>query len=256
MTGRRAAGQLELNWPQEPTPAEIADRLRSLDRDLGTHLPPRVEVKGRRNRSTLGSLKLIPGKPPVWRLSLDARLLEQDPRAALDLGCLLLHRARRREVPAELGRRLAELRASWPVGARRRVTGLTHDPILQQRLEELARRYMPELGPDRLPAIAWVDSASRRVMGRFDQRIHRIELHVALRHPTVPKVVLDNLIFHELLHALLKPERQGGRLVHHHAEFRRRERAFPGYLEAVAWSRTRWPRLVARHLRAWAKPAR
>ena len=250
MTGRQAAqaGQLELDWNPPLDAAEIARRLRELDRELGTHLPPEVEVKLRRNRSTMGSLRLTDTRPARWRFTVAADLLERDPRGALDLGLLLLHRVRRRRPPQELVRRLAETRAAWfGVGPARRAS--LEDPGLAIRLRVVAERGWPGLEAARLPDIVWVPSASRRILGRYDSHQRRIELHTALRWPAVPALVLDNLIFHELLHVLLGPRAQGSRLVHHHDEFCRRERAFPGFAEAEAWSHEQWPRLVARHLR-------
>lgn len=252
MTGRRAAlaAQLELEWSAPPTPADIAMRIRELDRELGTHMPPTVEVCTRRNRSTMGSLRLSRTRPAVWRYTVAADLLEKDPQAALDLGLLLLHRARKRTPPEELRHRLAEIRGSWGVNRPpRRARTLVEDPELAARLMVVAERGWPGLESRLLPAIAWVPSTSRRVLGRYDSRARRIELHEALRDPKVPATVIDNLIFHELLHALLGAQRQGHRLVHHHAEFRSRERGYPHFAEAELWGREKWPRLVAHNLR-------
>jgi hypothetical protein len=251
MTAQQAAqaGQLALDWPDALSTSEIAFRLREQDRNLGTLLPPEVEVRSRRNRSTLGSLRLSRDKPSVWRFTVAADLLERDPQAALDLGLLLLHRARRQPPPEALRIRLAGLRAGWESPRGRRPRGLLEDPALPARLAAVQERSALGMPPGGLPGIVWVDSASRRVMGRYDSRARRIELHLALRDPAVPDHVLDNLIFHELLHAVLAPKVEGSRLVHHHAEFRRREKAFPAFGQAEAWSRDQWPRHVARHLR-------
>jgi hypothetical protein len=240
--------QLQLELEALPGLEEIARRLRELDHALGTADPPPVLVRTRRNRSTLGSLRLGAGPPAVWRFTVDAGLLERDPRGALDLGLLLMHRARRKRPPRDLGLRLSELRADWgEVRPVRRPQGLLADPRLEARLGAVARLAFPELSRDQLPAVIWTISRSRRVLGRYDSRARRIEIHGALRHPGVPEVVLDNLLHHELLHALLGGSRQGSRLVHHHAEFRKLERTYPGYSEAVAWEERHWLRWLARH---------
>lgn len=240
--------QLQLDLEALPGREEIALRLRELDRALGTAAPPPVLVRTRRNRSTLGSLRLGAGPPAVWRFTVDASLLERDPRGALDLGLLLMHRARRKRPPRELGLRLSELRADWgEVRPLRRPQGLLVDPRLEARLIAVAQAAFPGLPPDQLPAVVWTTSRSRRVLGRYDGRARRIEIHGALRHPGVPAAVLDNLLHHELLHARLGGQRQGSRLVHHHAEFRKLERAYPGYSEAVAWEQRHWLRWLARH---------
>lgn len=247
---QRAERQLRLDFDCPPSVEEIARRMRELDRALGTLQPPEVRVRTRRNRSTLGSLRLGTGPACFWRFTVDAGLLERDPRGALDLGLLLLHRARRKRPPRELGLRLVELRDRWGEGqTQRRPRGLRSDPLLEARLARVAALAFPGLAADQLPGVAWTASRSRRVLGRYDGRASRIEVHAALGQPEVPEGVLDNLLHHELLHAQLGPVRQGTRLVHHHAEFRRLERSFPGYREAEAWERRNWPRCFARFAR-------
>jgi hypothetical protein len=248
MTHPAPSQQLCLDLEFRPDREEIARRLRELDLALGNHPPPPVELRTRRNRGTLGSLRLGLGPGAAWRFTVDHDLLEQHPRGALELGLLLLHRARRRRPPRELLLSLGEMRA-WAAGRHApALRPLRGDAVLEDLLRQVARRSAPELDTQDLPQVGWVDSVSRRVLGRFDLRARRIEIHLALRDPAVPRVVLENVLHHELLHALLGGRRQGGRTVHHHREFRDRERAFPGYADALAWERRHWPTCLRRHL--------
>jgi hypothetical protein len=248
--------QLSLELEFRPDREEIVRRLREQDRALGTLLPPPVELRVRRNRSTLGSLRLSPGPEAVWRFTVDADLLAANPRGVLDLGLLLLHRARRRRPPRELIQSLGEIRRGWGAGRPTRPSRrLSPDPVLESLLGEVARAAAPEMAAEDLPAVGWVDSASRRVLGRFDLRARRIEIHAALRDPSVPRVVLENLLHHELLHALLGSRQQGGRTVHHHRDFRERERGYPGYRESLEWERRHWPACLRRHMSRQSRAA-
>jgi hypothetical protein len=51
----------------------------------------------------------------------------------------------------------------------------------------------------------------------------------------VPRLVLEHVLHHELLHRLLGAEQHNGRRRYHSARFRREERRFRGYREAEAF---------------------
>jgi hypothetical protein len=53
------------------------------------------------------------------------------------------------------------------------------------------------------------------------------------------------VLFHELLHAIHPPRRdENRRWIHHGREFRRRERAYPGYAVAIEWEKRHIPALI------------
>jgi len=246
MASRRKAptGQLALPLADPETAAWLAGELGAADRRLAGPFRARaVEVRLRANRSTLGSLRAAPDGRR-WRFTVARRLVEEDPAGALLLGRLLLHRLRRRTVPEEWTRHLAELRHRWSLPGANATDGAGSDPRLAARLAAVARAAAPGLPPERRPAVRWWSSRSARVLGRYVPDRHEILVNARLDDPRVPAVVLDDLLHHELLHALLGPARQGGRVVHHHAEFRRRERAWPGHAEAEAWCRQHLRRLL------------
>lgn len=240
----RHVDQLELALPEPAPEGWLARELSAVDRELAGRQAREVVVRARANRSTLGSLRAGPDGLG-WRFTVARRLVDESPGDALLLGRILLHRLRRRPVPAAWSRRLAELRRNWSTPGETSAAPAESDPLLAVRLAAIARLAAPELPAERLPAIRWQPSRSRRVLGRYRPDRHDILLHAALDDPKVPDAVLDDLIHHELLHALLGPVRQGGRVVHHHAEFRRRERAWPGHATAEAWCR--------RHLRRFLR---
>jgi len=67
----------------------------------------------------------------------------------------------------------------------------------------------------------------------YDERLIRI--HPVLDSDRVPWYFLDWVVYHELLHHVLPRESAGGRKRIHDSRFRRFERAFPLYRDAVAW---------------------
>lgn len=73
-----------------------------------------------------------------------------------------------------------------------------------------------------------------------------ITIHPALDADYVAPVYLEMVVYHELLHraqALETPVGNRPRLVHD-ARFRKAERAFPGYAEAMVWERENLHRLL------------
>ena len=69
-----------------------------------------------------------------------------------------------------------------------------------------------------------------------DQRLIRI--HPALDDERVPKLFVELVVFHEMLHQAIPPRGdEDGRRCVHGPEFRAAERKFPGYDEARAWEK-------------------
>jgi len=69
-----------------------------------------------------------------------------------------------------------------------------------------------------------------------DQRLIRI--HPALDDARVPRLFVELVTFHEMLHQAIPPKSDDeGRRCVHGPEFRAAERRFPGYAEARAWEK-------------------
>jgi hypothetical protein len=74
--------------------------------------------------------------------------------------------------------------------------------------------------------------------GSYDIHLDTIRIHPVLDDPRVPLAFTHFVVYHEMLHAALGVrEGPGGRCIHHGADFRERERAFPLYAEAIRWER-------------------
>jgi hypothetical protein len=80
--------------------------------------------------------------------------------------------------------------------------------------------------------IGWGLRRSRNRMGHYDPVHHTITLSPVLDAPGVPGFVVQFIVYHEMLHALFEGASTGDRKVHHSAEFRRAEQAFPDFASA------------------------
>jgi hypothetical protein len=123
---------------------------------------------------------------------------------------------------------------------RLRARGQAHDLTeLQKELcaDEFAGNSFPA-GP---PRVTWGRRSSRAPrrslrLGSFDPLENVARVHPVLDQPAVPRSFVRYILFHELLHAAMPAVgRADGRTAHHPPEFVRRERAYRGYDEAIAW---------------------
>ena len=78
---------------------------------------------------------------------------------------------------------------------------------------------------------------SRRsiTLGSFDERARRITIHPVLDEPSVPELCVARVVHHEMVHAKIPPEREGGRRLVHGPRFRALEAKFVGATEADDW---------------------
>lgn len=72
-----------------------------------------------------------------------------------------------------------------------------------------------------------------------------VRVHRALDRPDVPLCVVEAVVYHEMLHAVVPPVKApGGRRQIHPPEFQRREREYPRYEEAERWLAANLARLA------------
>jgi hypothetical protein len=114
----------------------------------------------------------------------------------------------------------------------------------------IRRRHLPDCPPVR---IGWSERVTPCLMGKWiampDGVPNVVVINRLLDSPQVPLYYLEYVVFHELLHEMIPIRRHGGRWVHHPAEFRRMEREFPAFEQAVGWERENVARLFVAHLR-------
>ncbi len=101
---------------------------------------------------------------------------------------------------------------------------------LEEIFLSLNRRFFNgELPPCRL---GWSLRAAETVLGRYDPAHRAIIISRKLDAASVPRYVVEYLVFHEMLHARFPLQHRGGRRVIHSREFRVAEKAFPHYHQA------------------------
>lgn len=131
-----------------------------------------------------------------------------------------------RNIPAEVR---APARPRTTAGARGRVYDL--DAIARDVRNAFFNgkaRADVKWGRDRLPSRRGRRSRSIR-FGSWDGATRTVRVHPRLDDERVPAEFVHYIVYHELLHSVVPPERKGGRVYHHTRTFRALERQFPDY---------------------------
>lgn len=81
-------------------------------------------------------------------------------------------------------------------------------------------------------------------LGSYSYEDNLIRIHRVLDDPGVPRLVVEAVVHHELLHADMPPEIHNGRRFFHTPEFRRREHLFRQLDRANAWIQEHLPELL------------
>ncbi|MBI4890608.1 MAG: M48 family metallopeptidase [Acidobacteria bacterium] len=101
---------------------------------------------------------------------------------------------------------------------------------LDEIFDQLRDRYFPPLIPK--PALGWSRRPSRTLLGHFDNAHNAIILSSLLDRPQVPRLVVEYVLFHEMLHLKHPVEHHGSRRRVHTSAFRADEKLFDGIAEA------------------------
>jgi hypothetical protein len=83
-----------------------------------------------------------------------------------------------------------------------------------------------QIPPSRL---GWSHQHSRRILGHYDSGHGTIIVSRKLDSPSVPRYLVEYVVYHEMLHIRFPLERRGQRRVVHSREFREAEKKFPKY---------------------------
>jgi hypothetical protein len=82
------------------------------------------------------------------------------------------------------------------------------------------------------PDLGWTRRVSRTTLGHYDPSHHAIVLSSILDRPNVPRVAVEYVMFHEMLHLRYPVEHRGSRRCVHTPEFKAAEKEFPRLKEA------------------------
>ncbi len=123
--------------------------------------------------------------------------------------------------------------------------GRYHD--LEAILADVRARYFADCAAVKIGWGRWSGRAHARSMrfGAYLPGKQLIRIHPALDQAFVPRLFVEFIIYHELLHHIIPPTRVNGRSQIHSPAFRQRERQFPAYAEAMAWRKRALHRLLA-----------
>lgn len=84
------------------------------------------------------------------------------------------------------------------------------------------------------PLLGWSRRPSRVMLGHYDPSHNAIIISRLLDRPDVPRVVVEYILFHEMLHLRFPVEHRGVRRCVHTREFKAAERQFPNLKEVQA----------------------
>ncbi len=202
--------------------------------------PPVFDVQFRPFAGANSSIRLQDGLAKV-RIT---DLLQEAPAPVLEaLAFILLAKLLRQAVPnkhsdcyrrhlnrPDVRRRIVLLRQSRGRKFFGRPKGRHYD--LEEIFAELNQRYFDGLLAK--PVLGWTRHPSRTTLGHYDPSHNTIVISRHLDRPDVPRLAVEYLMFHEMLH-LRHPAREGGtRRRVHTKEFREAEKQFPGLRQVKA----------------------
>ncbi len=221
--------------PQESTEAIFERVYRQISRSLA---PPRIHLLVKPYVNTMGKLHLKEG---VLEVRLSDILAGAPSTVREALAWILLSKLFRRPPPSH-----------WVLHYRqfmsRRDVRRTHQAVrvsrgrkyisgpqgscynLDEIFDALRDRYFPPLMPK--PALGWSRRPSRTLLGHFDHAHNAIILSSLLDRPEVPHLVVEYVLFHEMLHLKHPVEHHGSRRRVHTPAFRADEKQFEGFAEA------------------------
>lgn len=171
-------------------------------------------------------------------------LLEQAPAPILEaLAFILIGKLFRKPVAAEYTHRYRrylnrrEVRRALEQTRQQRGRKLVSPPRgetydLEEIFEELNFKYF--FGLMSRPSIGWSLRNSRATLGHYDPSHHAIVLSKILDRPSVPRLAVEYVLYHEMLHLRHPVEHKGTRRCVHTREFKAAEKQFERLAEAKA----------------------
>jgi hypothetical protein len=103
---------------------------------------------------------------------------------------------------------------------------------LEQIFEEINGKYFG--GMMARPALGWSRVRSRTRLGHFDPSHNMIVISRIFDDERVPRLTLDYVMYHEMLHLHYPVDHSGARRCVHTPEFKAQEKLFPQFKEAKA----------------------
>lgn len=202
--------------------------------------PPVIEVRFRRFANANSFIRLREGRLEV-KIS---DMIEGAPEAVQEaLAFILIGKLYRRPIAPLHGfayRRFLnrpdvrkQIEVARQVRGRKFVSGPRGDVYdLDPMFGELNLRFFG--GFMAKPQLGWSRSRSRTLLGHFDSAHNAIILSRILDQAHVPRLAVEYVLYHEMLHLRHPVEHRGARRCIHTPEFKAAEKLFPGLADAKA----------------------
>lgn len=104
---------------------------------------------------------------------------------------------------------------------------------LDEIFDSLNRRYFHSALPK--PVLTWSARKTYRILGHHDATHDTVVVSKSLDDASVPRFVVEYIVFHEMLHVAHPTKHVNGRRYNHTPAFRRDERKFLHFEEAERW---------------------
>ena len=114
--------------------------------------------------------------------------------------------------------------------------GTVHN--LEEIFEDLNRKHFG--GMMARPGLGWSHVRSRTRLGHFDPSHNMIMISRIFDDPRAPRLALEYVMFHEMLHLHYPVDHTGSRRCVHTPEFKVHEKQFPEFREARALLKKMW----------------
>lgn len=222
----------------------LADVFARVWRELESSAPPpEFDVRFRAYAGIDSKIRLDPDARRA-EVKLSDQLEDAPPAVHESLARILVGKLLRRPAPEAAERAYREFvaredirRRALEVRARRGRKRLLPPDGQVYRLEPLFDRLRSRYFDEALerPALGWSPTRSRRLLGHYDPAHRAIVLSRILDQRRVPEYVVEYVLYHEMLHLIFPVVHGPRRRCVHSPEFRRRERRFPRYDDAVAF---------------------
>ncbi len=171
-------------------------------------------------------------------------LLEDAPAPVFEaLAFILIAKLFRKQIPAEYSHRYRrylnrrDVRTTLDSFRQARGRKLISPPRgsvydLESIFEELNFKYF--FGLMAKPVLGWSLRVSRVTLGHYDPSHHVIVISKLLDRAAVPRLAVEYVLYHEMLHLRHPVEHQGIRRCVHTSEFKKAEKQFERLAEAKA----------------------
>ncbi len=199
---------------------------------------PRIEIEFCRFANAKSTVRL---QEDMLRVRMSDAIAEAPAPVIEALAFILLSKVFRKRVPPEYAHRYRRYFSRRDV--RRHVQQVNQERgrklilaprgecyDLERIFEDLNFQYFDGLMAR--PVIGWSRKASRTALGHYDSAHHTIVISKLLDREDIPRLAVDYVMFHEMLHLRHPAEHRGSRRCVHTRAFKAAEKQFAQLAEA------------------------